>query len=107
MFSLIKELFWKAVFMIAVTDYIFHLMMPYGPFDRPAEGEWPEPILITFSKGQLVEYLAHCILLPLIFSVSVALAKYVSEIFVYVGTGLIMGCVMLLIRLRRKIDGLP
>ena len=54
MFSLIKELFWKAVFMIAVTDYIFHLMMPYGPFDRPAEGEWPEPILITFSKGQLV-----------------------------------------------------
>ena len=54
-----------------------------------------------------MEYLAHCILLPLIFSVSVAFAKYVSEIFVYVGTGLIMGCIMLLIRLRRKIDGLP
>lgn len=107
MFALIKELFWKAVFGIAVVDYIFHLMMPYGVFDRPADGEWPEPILLTFSKGQLVEYLSHCILLPLIFSVSVALAKYVSEVFVYVGAGLAYGCIMLFIKLRRKIDGLP
>ena len=37
MFALIKELFWKAAFGIAVVGYIYHLMMPYFLTVRPME----------------------------------------------------------------------
>lgn len=105
MFSDFGHLYLEAFCPIAIVCYIYHLVAPYGFRNPPDYDDRPDPFLVTFTRGQLAEYLLRCLVIPALYAVAVCCGRRYGTVCAYIGAVCILGCIRLGFKIRYRLDG--